>query len=146
FEYGSGGSTVFFASRTAAVTSTESDQGWLARVQAELSRRALTNVVLQYRPFDFFKAEHFGDSKYLHSIPAQQFDVIVIDTPEQDVVVRPACFAYAESRIKPGGIIIVDDAWRYPILRTCNRAMSWKQFRSTGPCRPGVTSTDIYFY
>ena len=56
------------------------------------------------------------------------------------------CFERAENQIKPGGIIVIDDSWRYPGLRKKNRAKEFREFRSVGPCRPGVTSTDVYFY
>jgi predicted O-methyltransferase YrrM len=146
FEYGSGGSTVYFARRATSIVSTEDNRNWLERVQTELSSLGLNNVELQYRAFDFHCCERFAESAYLHSIPDGAFDIIVIDGTEENVPVRPACFYHAESRIKPGGIIIVDDSWRYPELRAVNRAKSWREFRSIGPCRPGVTSTDIYFY
>jgi hypothetical protein len=40
----------------------------------------------------------------------------------------------------------VDDSWRYPSLRASAKTKRYKVFRSVGPCRPGVTSTDLYFY
>jgi predicted O-methyltransferase YrrM len=60
--------------------------------------------------------------------------------------VRPVCFARAERQVRPGGIIVVDDSWRYPALRQANRARHFRDFQSVGPFRPGVTSTDIFFY
>ena len=146
FEYGSGGSTVYFSNRAKSVTSTEDNEEWLKRVQAKLAASGITNVDLQYRPFEFRHAEEFERSEYLLSIPERAFDIIVVDGMEKDVLVRPTCFRHAETRIREGGIIIVDDSWRYPELRHTNRAKSWREFRSTGPCRPGVTSTDVYFY
>ena len=59
---------------------------------------------------------------------------------------RPVCFQLAETVIKPGGIIIVDDAWRYADIIKNHLAKERRDFQSIGPCRPGVTSTDIYFY
>ena len=44
------------------------------------------------------------------------------------------------------GIVVVDDSWRYPGLRRNHRAKELKIFQSVGPCRPGVTSTDVFFY
>lgn len=146
FEYGSGGSTVYFARRAASVVSTEDNRNWLERVQTELDSLGLNNVELQHRALNFHRAERFEQSAYLHSIPDRAFDIIVVDGTEEIVPVRPTCFYHAESRIKPGGIMIVDDSWRYPEIRAVNRAKSWREFRSVGPCRPGVTSTDIYFY
>lgn len=146
FEYGSGGSTVYFAKRAGSVTSTEENKDWLERVQTELTASGIANVTLQYRPFDFHRAEHFEQSEYLYSIPDRAFDIIIIDGTEESILVRPTCFYYAESKVAPGGIIVVDDSWRYPELRSRNRAKSFREFRSIGPCRPGVTSTDVYFY
>src|ERR1022692_694672 len=95
---------------------------------------------------DFKNPEGFENSAYLHSIPPQKFDVIVVDGAEDAVPVRPICFYHAENFINPGGIIVVDDSWRYPELRRINRAAKHRIFKSVGPCRPGVTSTDIFFY
>lgn len=146
FEYGSGGSTVFFARRAATVLSNEDNADWLNRVRQALAQQELTNARLQHHPYDFHHAEDFVQSAYLNSLPAGPMDIIVVDGMEEATQVRPQCFKLAETRIKPGGIIIVDDSWRYEALRTTNRAKSWREFRSIGPCRPGVTSTDIYFY
>ena len=146
FEFGSGGSTIYFARRSAFVTSTEDNQDWLTRVQTELTKSGIANVELQHRPYDFHNASHFDESAYARSIPDRPFDIIVIDGAEMSAPVRPVCFQQAERRIAPGGIIIVDDSWRYPELRVTHHAKSFTEFRSTGPCRPGLTSTDIYFY
>lgn len=146
FEYGSGGSTVYFASRAGSITSTEDNKDWLERVQTHLIASGFANVTLQYRPFHFHRAEQFDQSEYLRSIPDRVFDIIIIDGTEENIPVRPTCFYHAESRIAPGGIIVVDDSWRYPELRSRNQAKSFREFRSIGPCRPGVTSTDVYFY
>jgi hypothetical protein len=146
FEYGSGGSTVYFARRCSTVISTEDDSDWLRMVEGEVADRGLKNVALQYRPFNFKNTEQFECSEYLRSIPHRKFDIIVVDGMEGGVTVRPACFQYAEGFVSEGGIIIVDDSWRYPELRSANRARSFREFRSTGPCRPGVTSTDVFFY
>lgn len=152
FEYGTGGSTVFFARKVRTVTSTEDNIIWLQKVEQHLNKAALTNVVLQHRLFDFKNPVNFENSAYLHSVPAQKFDVIVVDGREEflglenSVQVRPTCFYYAENFVKPGGIIVVDDSWCYPELRRTNRAGEYRIFKSVGPCRPGVTSTDIFFY
>ena len=146
FEYGAGGSTLYFAKRAGRVVSTESDPVWLERVERALAEGGFGNAEVQYRPFDFHQAQEFETSAYLHSIPDRLFDVIVIDSAEEETVVRPACFRHAQAHVRPGGIIVVDDSWRYPELRAQHHAKSWREFRGIGPCRPGVTSTDIYFY
>ncbi len=76
----------------------------------------------------------------------EKFNVIVVDGTEEWIQVRPICFSRAETRIKAGGIIVVDDSWRYPQLRTNHCAKYYRTFQSVGPGRPGVTSTDVFFY
>lgn len=146
FEYGSGGSTIFFARRTRHVVSVEDNPRWLERVRDRIERLSLSNVELQFRPFDFRDAAGFDSSAYLNSIPNQKFDVILIDGSEESEQVRPACFFHAEKFVAPGGVIVVDDSWRYPALRSKHHATNLRIFESVGPARPGVTSTDVFFY
>jgi predicted O-methyltransferase YrrM len=145
-EYGAGGSTLFYASRTKVVYSIEDDEKWYQLVRQRLVEKGVQNVELRLRPFDFKNPSGFEHSDYLHGLPEEPLDVISIDGSEEWSQVRPICFAHAERHIKPGGIIVVDDSWRYPGLRTNNKAKRFRIFQSVGPCRPGVTSTDIFFY
>lgn len=146
FEYGSGGSTFYLACRAASVQSVEDDAGWHARVRQQLEARGIGNVDLRLCPYDFVRADRFEDSDYLQAIGDERFDVVVIDGTEYDVPVRPVCFRHAERRVKPGGIVVVDDAWRYPALRGSSRALNQRSFTGTGPARFGVTVTDVHFY
>jgi SAM-dependent methyltransferase len=145
-EYGSGGSTIFFARRAKSVFSIENDPKWFDLVKKRFESQELRNITIQLHPFDFKNTEGFEHSSYLHAIPDARFDIIVVDGMEEWNQVRPICFEKAEARVKPGGIIIVDDSWRYQTLRDKNYARSHRVFKSVGPCRPGVTSTDIFFY
>jgi hypothetical protein len=45
-----------------------------------------------------------------------------------------------------GGVILVDDASLYPALRRQNWAKHSQSLSGIGPCRNGVTRTDIFFY
>jgi predicted O-methyltransferase YrrM len=145
-EYGTGGSTLFFAQRTRSVFSIENDPKWYEHVSARLVERRIHNVTMQLHSFDFKRPDGFEDSTYLNAIPDERFDIIVVDGSEEWKKIRPICFEKAEARIKPGGIIVVDDSWRYPLLRKTNHARECRTLKSVGPCRPGVTSTDIFFY
>ena len=144
-EYGSGGSTLFFARRVKSVVSIEDNSRWYDLVSRRLEEKAVRNVQLRLYPFDFRNPAGFENSAYLHALD-EKFDVIVVDGSEEWNQVRPVCFERAEGRIKPGGIIVVDDSWRYSAIREHNHAKSCRIFQSVGPCRPGVTSTDIFFY
>lgn len=146
FEFGSGGSTIFFAERCAAVRAVEEEPKWAARVRIHAAERGLENVRVVNAPFDFSDPREFESSDYLAQVRGGTWDVIVIDGFDNDFTIRPICFRAAESQVKAGGMIIVDDSWRYTELRTANRARRVQVFESVGPARFGVTSTDIYFY
>jgi SAM-dependent methyltransferase len=145
-EYGSGGSTLFYARRVKSVFAIEDNPKWYELVTKRLMEKEIQNVEMRFRPFDFKNPIGFEKSEYLHAMPEQQFDVISIDGSEEWTHVRPICFYNAETHVKPGGVIVVDDSWRYPGLRTKNHAKRFRIFQSVGPCRPGVTSTDVFFY
>jgi len=145
-EFGSGGSTLFFARRAKSVFSIEDNPKWFELVTRRLEQSSLGNAKVQLHPFDFKNPIGFETSEYLSAMPDELFDIIVVDGSEEWTQVRPICFAKAESRVKPGGIIVVDDSWRYPTLRQQNHAKSVRIFQSVGPCRPGVTSTDVFSY
>lgn len=146
FEYGSGGSTLFFAQRVKSVLSIEDNPEWYERVRRRLTEKGVRNAAMILCPFDFKNPVGFEASSYLRALPAEGFDVLVIDGSEEWSQVRPICFEAAEKRVNPGGIIVVDDSWRYPALRKNHHAQRLRVFQSVGPCRPGVTSTDIFFY
>ena len=146
FEYGSGGSTIFFARRAGSVVSVEDNPEWFNRVKTRISELGIINVSLKLFPFNFKEPVGFENSDYLRALSSERPDVIVVDGSEEWTQVRPMCFRLAEGVIRSGGIIIVDDSWRYPSLRENNRARSVRRFQSAGPGRPGVTSTDVYFY
>lgn len=146
FEFGSGGSTIFFAERCASVRAVEEEPKWAARVRVHAAERGLDNLEIANAPFNFSNPQNFLTSDYLAQVRAGVWDVIVVDGADNDFTIRPICFGAAESQVKPGGMIVVDDSWRYTQLRAANRARRLEVFESVGPARFGVTSTDIYFY
>jgi predicted O-methyltransferase YrrM len=145
-EYGGGGSTLYFAQRVSSVLCVETSKEWIESLNCSMDKQSIKNVDLIYSPFNFENSELINDSSFLHSINKNTYDVILIDNYDPNSLIRPSCFYHAEKYINKGGIIIVDDSWRYSNLRENNNAMKFREFRSIGPCRPGVTTTDIYFY
>lgn len=95
-EFGGGSSTLFFAARCHAVTTMEHDADWAKRLAEEApSNCTIINKAIE--PFlDFASA-----------IPEQSFHLIVVDGRQ-----REKCLDIALKRIKPEGIIILDDAER----------------------------------
>jgi predicted O-methyltransferase YrrM len=147
FEFGTGGSTIRYAQVCKSVTSVEDNQEWLNIVQDRVNNKKITNVNLLYHYFDFDKPKDFASSNYLKAYdPSKKYDVVVIDGQDQSFKERIECFKYVEPTIKEGGMIVVDDWWRYVELLHSNKAKSIKVFESVGPCRYGVTSTAFFHY
>lgn len=146
FEWGGGGSTLFWAKRAKHVITVESSDEWADRLTQVLSVKGITNVTVLRHPFDPSDKAGFEDSVYLNCVDDYKANVFVVDGYEADVQLRPICFSRAEDRVEKGGIIIVDDSWRYIALRSDNRAQKHLVFETVGPCRYGITSTDIFFY
>jgi predicted O-methyltransferase YrrM len=146
FEFGSGGSTIFIGSKVRSLTCVEDERQWVDHVVEAAAKRGLKGVSVLYRPFDFWKTESFGQSDYLLALDGRSYDVIVVDGKEWSDQVRDQCFWRAEDHIKKGGLIILDDAWRYPQLKNRNRALRWREFKGLGYFRAGVTSTAVFEY
>jgi hypothetical protein len=88
FEYGSDGSTIFLARRTAQVFSVEHDQNWCLRVDSGMS------------------FETSGRTKDAH--PDRTFDLDLVDG-----VARAACTTRQMGKIRTGGCVILDDSNEY---------------------------------
>lgn len=95
FEYGSGYSTIFWASRCRELTSIEHDARWYQNIQPKLYP-----FQADYRLITDLKT-------YAQSIQMmnKSFDVIIIDGQR-----RYACAVVARKHLAPGGMIILDNA------------------------------------
>lgn len=148
-ELGGGGSTLFFAKRAESVTCLESDENWFSDISVYIKNLGVTNTSIICKTYDKYDPEGFERSlffKELEELDSQLYDIIFIDNMDENDFYRPKCFGVLEKKIKKGGIIIVDDSWRYKGLRKVSLAKSYSVFESKGPARIGVTSTDVYFY
>jgi predicted O-methyltransferase YrrM len=146
-ELGGGGSTLFFGKRNAQITCLESSQEWALKIKNKLKMLDLSNINVVVHPYALDLSESaFMLTDYYKAIFNGNYDLIIIDNYEENIQYRPVCFYAAEKNIREGGMIILDDSWRYENVRKNNSAKNHKIFQSVGPCRRGVTSTDIFFY
>jgi predicted O-methyltransferase YrrM len=148
-ELGGGGSTAFFGKKGALVTCLESSEIWADKLIVKTKELNLNNIhVIVYSYSANLTEEQFKETNYFKAITnaGDKFDIIVVDNYEESIEYRPACFYAAEKAVKEGGIIVLDDSWRYENVRKNNSAKKHLIFKSPGPCRFGVTSTDIFIY
>lgn len=96
-EAGAGASTIWFSTKAAAVVSFEKDRAWHNEVKAEIEAQNIKNVTLIFAPtFDRFKI-----------LNLRRFDIILIDGRDRVRWVRETI-----TKLKPGGLFILDDSQR----------------------------------
>ena len=165
FEYGSGGSTLFFAERAREVISIEHNPIWWRKINALIESAHRTNVTLKlieaernpaYWGKNLPETESYiskrwgyrklGFKNYVTSIddyPNDYFDVILIDGRA-----RPSCLAHAKSKVKMGGYLILDDAERFRYRHACESLAGpeWSRRNDWGlrPYRFYLSSTCVW--
>ena len=129
FEYGSGGSTMFWISRVREVVSVEHDLSWYTRMKKKLDQETIQHVkyiLAEPAPDPLFSSKSFenpGDfissdpayagrnfEQYAKSIdvfPENYFDIIIVDGRA-----RPSCIQQGIPKLKKNGWLIVDNSER----------------------------------
>jgi len=144
FEWGSGGSTLFFARRVARVVSVEYDAVWCEAVAARLRAQGLGNALVQLLPpepgndgalYRSSAVEFVGMSfrRYVHSVldyPDGSFDVILVDGRA-----RLGCLVTALPKLKDDGVLILDNSEREDAAEACAllTGPAWTVRHFTGP-------------
>jgi hypothetical protein len=152
FEFGSGGSSFFFARRAASVLSVENDSSWQQRVAQLATQRNLTNLRCELHPIDPGKPEQYLDLSYFTALQPLPYDIIVVDgwcdyENAAQGLLRQFAFDRALKCVRrPGGIIVVDDYWMFPEMAPRAPEARLTVFESPGPCRYGVTSTAVFAF
>jgi Methyltransferase domain len=113
FEYGGGGSTLWFLDRGAIVVTVEHDQAWAAVLECAVESDSWTLL----RP-------SIGDgyARYagaICSFPDDWFDVVLVDGRA-----RRRCVVRSLPKVKPGGLLLVDDVDRERHARAV-RGVPW---------------------
>jgi len=105
FEFGSGGSTIWWAKRAAHVISVENCSEWLERVQNKLDEWGVA---------DKCELLHRATPEYAAAISDYgMFDIVFVDG-EWRHRCRQKCMRRAKPHVKPGGYMILDNPNMYP--------------------------------
>jgi hypothetical protein len=149
FEYGTGGSTLFFLDRVESVVSIEHDAEWAGIVTSALTERErsrwschlirpekISDTAFSSDRADYRSSAQGFSGKTFHEYvlsiddyPEGCFDLIMIDGRA-----RPSCFVHALSKVKNQGYIIWDNTERQNYHETMNLAPKcMKMFDFPGP-------------
>jgi hypothetical protein len=162
FEYGSGGSTLYWLSRNMVCVSVEHDPSWYESVQTHLN----SSIEVDYRlvqPTKFKKPilldvsdpllnlsddpafPEYSFENYVSQIdafPQDHFDIVLIDGRA-----RPSCILHSVTKVKVGGFLILDNSDRsYYLDKTSTILMNFdrKTFRGVTPCATWFTETSVF--
>lgn len=128
FEWGSGGSTLFLLRHAAEVCTVEHDEGWFVNVQNSVQKAGFKNwngqLILpeisgaannSLDPADWNQFHSGCETlqncsmknyvNYIQQYPEDYFDIIIVDGRA-----RPSCLFHAWEKLKPNGLLFLDNA------------------------------------
>jgi hypothetical protein len=150
FEWGSGRSTIFFSTRVAHLVSVEHDPYWFKQVNSILKQKGIKNVDYIFAPplkekeimcidwstaflgYEYLqkpprKPQLLNYFNAIKNYPDDHFDLILVDGIE-----RVACMLNAIPKLKPGGMLILDDSDKDRQYRQVFKFFeSWKRISLT---------------
>ena len=166
FEYGGGGSTLYFLDKASKVTTVEHDEVWFEELNKQINEGGLSDnwrgllIKPNVRPNQeksdasdpnlYTSSDHEFDNywfkEYVTTIdayPDSSFDFVIIDGRS-----RPSCLKHSISKVKIGGHLILDNTERiYYLKQTINYLNSYRvildKFGPT-PGLPHFTKTTIW--
>jgi hypothetical protein len=162
FEYGSGGSTLFYSARVQKVVSVENDTKWSDRVTRALLDRGVWNCDFRLVPSHKThqrKGDPMDPQSYASSAEEykghcfQQYVATIDDFPDQffdfvaiDGRARPSCIQHARAKVKIGGYMMLDNSERSNYQRSVQLLYQWerKQFYGPGPYNSYFWETTIW--
>lgn len=136
YEFGGGGSTAWFADHAGQVFTVEHDPEWHAMLDQAM------------RPHDYvdvrFATADGPKSPYVTSIdtqPDDSVDIVVVDGRQ-----RVACTARAMSKVKPGGLLILDDSDRAKYADAHEALRNWdgRTYFGLVPCKDEPSHTTVW--
>lgn len=117
FEFGAGGSTVWLSGLSERVFSVEHHPGWATIVEKRLRDRNIPNVELT-----FVSRENDEYSNFISKFDNEYFDLVFVDGRD-----RVKCIKNSISKLKPDGILVLDNSDRSRYDEGKESMRSWKR-------------------
>ena len=151
FEYGSGGSTLFWSQKVEKVFSVEHNKEWYDKMCSEFEKQKISNVHYRWVEAENDPQYHLKDpldpqsylstdlefagkkfesyAKKINEVAVKSFDIVVVDGRA-----RPSCILQALGRVKPNGYLIIDNTDRtYYLAPFTFLKEQWKKWEFNGP-------------
>ncbi|HQQ94601.1 MAG TPA: hypothetical protein PLQ93_08615 [Bacteroidia bacterium] len=153
FEYGGGGSTLFFSNRVAEIITVEHNTEWFSILESKMNEKGFTGwtgKLILPEPNNILDApdpaipEHYASddalnkgknfkayASFIDQYPDAYFACVLVDGRA-----RPSCIRHAISKIKPGGFLVLDNSDREYYLRHTGKLLEKnfsKRLGSFGP-------------
>jgi hypothetical protein len=154
FEYGSGGSTVFFTSRVDRLVSIEHDPEWYSRTKDRIGTVTLDRLTYVLQPPEPGSEGGFGstDDRYdgmnfaayvrtIDDYPDAGFDLVSVDGRA-----RSACLTRAVQKVRPGGFVLLDNSDREEYSTAMKELDCFKRtdFRGLAPYSTDLGQTSVW--
>lgn len=143
FEWGSGGSTLFFAPRVNTVTTVEHDQEWYSAVKSSIHAANVDNVHLCLQPPIYLpesspqfrstlkQYQDYSFEAYIKAVDGfadSSFDLIMVDGRA-----RVCCVERAINKVRQGGYLFLDNTEREEYLSAFDYLRHWRAHTFIGP-------------
>lgn len=140
FEFGSGTSTAWYAARAGTVLSVESDEAWFRQIAAEMRRYPNATIELvNCRCYPKRIARELDGT----------FDLVVVDGDDANLSQdenRIACVRAASRKVKPGGILLLDNSDRPQYAPADVVLRGWRRTRVSGFPSAPFTAVETALY
>ena len=144
FEWGGGGSTLYFLDQGCHVTTLETDAGWANGLKSRaLAGGTGGEFELRLLPHPSVGVEEAA--AYLKAVEdPSKWDLVLVDGPGE--ISRVECICRAMPFVKAGGYLVLDNA-DWPAFSAAPALLQgWERciFRGLIPCARGTGQTDVY--
>jgi len=134
FEYGSGGSTLWLEPRVGYLRSIEHDRNWYGQVARRTATGAVTLIEATSTGTISTRVETGFFDDYVSSIESEapaSLDLVIVDGR-----CRVACVEAARTRVRPGGVLLLDDSSRGRYAGVADLLDGWSR-RDAHGLKPG---------
>ncbi|WP_125776224.1 O-methyltransferase [Antribacter gilvus] len=136
FEFGGGGSTLWLSPRVGEVVTAEHDPEWVEYLRGRTAAAQSVTLLVRSAANDY--ADYVGS---IDEYPDDHFDAVIVDGRQ-----RVRCFERALAKVRPGGLLILDDSQREHYREAFRLASGWPRatLRGLTPTKTMAGTTTLW--